>query len=143
MIYDTGAQMTLMHVNFLKRLSIPGIEERIRLKKYTTNTLQGVTGSDDAKIFDKTTSHVLVSQNPGGDRQGLCWHRIAALRQVDKRVFFMSQRTQITVIFICFVFTAVYPCVNVPDQCSCSLMMVGLGSARFGPYAYAYGPDGR
>ena len=38
MIYDTGAQMTLMHVNFLKRLSIPGIEERIRLKRYTTNT---------------------------------------------------------------------------------------------------------
>ena len=64
MIYDTGAQMTLMHVNFLKRLSIPGIEERIRLKRYTTNTLQGVTGSDDAKIFDKTTFHVLVSQNP-------------------------------------------------------------------------------
>ena len=62
MLYDTGAQMTLMNRALLTRLSIPGVEKKER--EALLSSVQGVTGSQDVKILKSVTFHVLVSENP-------------------------------------------------------------------------------
>ena len=62
MLYDTGAQMTLMNRALLTRLSIPGVEKKER--EALDSSVQGVTGSQDVKILKSVTFHVLVSENP-------------------------------------------------------------------------------
>ena len=62
MLYDTGAQMTLMNRALLTRLSIPGVEKKER--EALDSSVQGVTGSQKVKILKSVTFHVLVSENP-------------------------------------------------------------------------------
>ena len=62
MLYDTGAQMTLMNRALLTRLSIPGVKKKER--EALDSSVQGVTGSQKVKILKSVTFHVLVSENP-------------------------------------------------------------------------------